>query len=110
MKKILCLNLIILCLILGFTLSASATILPPNSKVITGKTTKIYKNKGKRSFMIRVQNREQSLVLQVPENDPEKLMARIKEYRGKWVTVIYSFPDMTIINITKQKRKKPKKF
>lgn len=110
MKKIFCLNLIMVCLILGFTLSASATILPPNSRAITGKTTKIYKDKGKRNFMIRVQNREQSLVLQVPENDPEKLMARIKEYRGKLITIIYSYPDMTIINITKQERKKVKKF
>ena len=76
----------------------------------TGKITKIYKDKEKNIFKIRVQKKNQSLVLNVPTNNPLKLMARIKEYRGKLVTIIYSYPDMTIINITKRERKKVKKF
>jgi len=110
MKKLFYVNLIIICLIFSFALSSSAAILPPNSKAFTGRITKIFKDKTKRNILIKIQKKNQSLVLRLPQNDPLKLMASIKEYRGKIVTVIYSFPDMTIINIKKKERKKPRKF
>jgi len=110
MKKIFCFNFIIVCMILGFALSTSAIVLPPSDRVVTGRITKIFKDKTKTNFVVKVQMKKESIILQVPHDDPSKLMARIKEYRGKLVIITYSFPDMTIINIKVQEKKKTKNY
>jgi len=110
MKKRFCSHLMLVFLIVGFSLSASAAILPAGSRAFTGRITKIYKEKGKRIFKVRVQQKKEALMLNVPRSDPLKIMASIKNNQGKTVTVIYSFPDMTITAIQAYKKKKRERF
>ncbi len=110
MKKLFCFNLIIVSIIIAFAVSSSAAILPPNSRAFTGRITKIFKNKSKRDFMIKVQTKNKSIVVSIPQNDPLNMMTSVKKFKGRVVTIIYSLPDMTIINIKKQVRKKGKKY
>jgi len=110
MKKLFYFNLVIACMILCFALSSSSTMLPANSRAFTGKITKIFKDKTKRNILIKIQARNKSIIAHVPLDDPLKIMGIVKKYRGKLITVIYSYPDMTIINIIKNKRKKTKKL
>ncbi len=110
MKKTLYLKIIIVSFILCFAFSVSAAILPPNSRAFTGKIINVHKDKMKKNFIIKVRKKRESLVFYVPQSDPLKLMTTINSNRGKIVTVIYSFPEMTILNLKTSKRKKPKQY
>lgn len=110
MKKLFCLNLVVITLVFCFVFSVSAAILPPSSRAFTGRITKIFKDKSKKDVLIKVQTKNKSIIVHVPHQDPQDIIEKVKKYSGKLVMVIYSYPDMAIINIIKQERKKQKKF